>query len=79
MPSSAFWKLVGRIQIPDAEALELIDYAGRNGEVRQTPTLPIVVPPDASGCLPLQIEAALAAIGEPAWLMRKNRAAPFSG
>ena len=31
MSSREFWNLVGRLHLPDAEALELIGYAGKIG------------------------------------------------
>ena len=37
MSSAAFWRLVDRLQLPDAEALELIGYAGKLGPSGKRP------------------------------------------
>ena len=80
MSSAAFWRLVDRLQLPDAEALELITYAGKIGPSGKRPRFRLSTrQTHLASCLP-EIEAALQAIGEtPGWLVRRNRSVPFRG
>ena len=80
MSSAAFWQLVDRLQIPDAAALELIGYAGKVGKVGKRPRFRLSSRQTHLAAYLPEIEGALQMIGEgPAWLQRRNRAAPFSG
>ena len=80
MTSRAFWQMVDRLQIPDADALELIDYPGRIGASGKRPRFRLSTRQTRLAAYLPEIETALYKIGEtPAWLQRRNRAAPFSG
>jgi hypothetical protein len=80
MSSAAFWRLVDRLQIPDPDALELIGYAGTIGETGKRPRFRLSSRQTHLAAYLPEIEAALQTIGEgPAWLLRRNRSAPFSG
>jgi hypothetical protein len=79
-PSAAFWRLVDRLQLPDAEALELISYPEKIGLSGKRPRFRLSTrQTHLASYLPV-IEAALQAIGEaPGWLVRRNRSVPFRG
>jgi hypothetical protein len=80
MSSADFWRLVDQMQIPDAAALELIGYAGKVGKAGKRPRFRLSSRQTHLAAYLPEIEAALQTIGEgPAWLQRRNRAAPFSG
>jgi hypothetical protein len=80
MSSRQFWELADRLHIPDAEALELIDYAGRIGDSGKRPRFRLSTRQTRVAAYLPEIAAALQTIGEePAWLHRRNRAAPFAG
>ena len=80
MTSLAFWQAVDRLRVPDAEALGLIGYPGKIGSSGKRPRFRLTThQTKLAGYLP-EIEAALEAAGlMPAWLLQRNRAAPFSG
>ena len=80
MTSRAFWQAVDRLQVPDADALELIGYPGKIGPSGKRPRFRLTTHQTRlAGYLPV-IETALEAAGlTPAWLLQRNRAAPFSG
>jgi hypothetical protein len=74
------WRLVDRLQLPDAEALELIAYAGRIGPSGKRPRFRLSTRQTHLASYLPEIEAALQAIGEtPGWLVRRNRSVPFRG
>jgi hypothetical protein len=78
--SRAFWELVDRLQIPDANALEVIGYPGKIGTTGKRPRFRLSTRQTKLALHLPGIEAALQAIGEPpSWLRRRNRSAPFSG
>jgi hypothetical protein len=80
MSSSDFWRIVDRLQIPDAEALELIGYPGKAGRAGQRPRFRLSSRQTRLASYLPEVEAALRAIGESsAWLKRKNKAPPFGG
>jgi hypothetical protein len=80
MSSREFWELVDRLHIPDAEALELIDYAGKIGGSGKRPRFRLSTRQTRVAAYLPEIEAALRTIGEETgWLHRRNRAAPFAG
>jgi len=80
MSSAEFWRLVDRLQIPDAAALELIGYAGKVEKAGKRPRFRLSSRQTHLAAYLPEIEAALQTIGEgPAWLQRRNRSAPFSG
>ncbi len=78
MSSAAFWRLVDRLQLPDAEALELIAYAGKIGPSGKRPRFRLSTRQTHLASYLPEIEAALQAISEaPGWLVRPNRPVPF--
>jgi hypothetical protein len=80
MSSAAFWRLVDRLQISDAHALELIGYSGKVGKAGKRPRFRLSSRQTHLAAYLLEIEAAPATSGEgPAWLWRRIRSAPFSG
>jgi hypothetical protein len=80
MTSRAFWQAVDRLQIPDADALELIGYPGKIGSSGKRPRFRLTTHQTRLAGYLSEIEAALENAGlTPAWLLRGNRAAPFSG
>jgi hypothetical protein len=80
MTSRAFWEIAERMQIPAADALELIGYPGKIGASGKRPRFRLSTRQTRLAAYLPEIEAALHAIGEtPAWLQRRNRTAPFSG
>ncbi len=80
MSSREFWDLVDRLHIPDAGALELIDYAGKLGVAGKRPRFRLSTRQTQVASYLPEIAAALQTIGEdPTWLKRRNRGAPFSG
>jgi hypothetical protein len=78
--SRAFWQAVDRLQVRDGDALELISCPGKIELSRKRSRFPPTTHQTRlAGYLP-EIEAALENAGlTPAWLLRGNRAAPFSG
>jgi hypothetical protein len=64
MSSAAFWRLVDRLQLPDAEALELIAYAGKIGPSGKRPRFRLSTRQTHLASYLPEIEAALQAIGE---------------
>jgi hypothetical protein len=80
MTSRAFWQMVDRLGIPDADALDLIDYPGKIGPSGKRPRFRLTTRQTRLAAYLPEIEAALQAAGQtPAWLQRQNRATPFSG
>jgi hypothetical protein len=80
MSSAAFWRLVDRLQLPDAEALELIGYAGKLGPSGKRPRFRLSTRQTHLASYLPEIEVALQSIGEPTgWLLRPIRSAPFHG
>ena len=64
MSSAAFWRLVDRLQLPDAEALELISYPGKIGPSGKRPRFRLSTRQTHLASYLPEIEAALQAIGE---------------
>ena len=80
MTSRAFWQWVDRLQLADADALDLIGYPGKIGPTGKRPRFRLTTRQARLARYLPEIEAALQAAGQtPAWLQRKNRSAPFSG
>jgi hypothetical protein len=78
--TAAFWGLVDRLQLPDAEALELISYPEKIGPSGKRPRFRLSTRQTHLASYLPEIEAALQAIGEaPGWLVRRNRSVPFRG
>jgi hypothetical protein len=71
---------VDRLQVPDADALELIGYPGKIGSSEKRPRFRLTTHQTRLAGYLSDIETALENAGlTPAWLLRRNRAAPFSG
>jgi len=80
MTSRSFWQWVDRLQIHDADALALIGYPGKIGPSGKRPRFRLTTRQARLARYLPEVEAALQAAGQaPAWLKRRNRAAPFSG
>jgi hypothetical protein len=80
MSSRAFWEMVDRLQLRDADALRLIDCSDKIKGPYRRPRFSLTLRQAwLAGYLP-KIEAALRASSRPlAWLQKPNRAALFSG
>jgi hypothetical protein len=66
--------------VPDARALELIDFPGQPGKSGKRPRFRFTTHQQRITSFLPEIEAALRAAGkDPAWLHRAQRAAPFRG
>ena len=79
MTSRAFWQAVDRLQVPDADALELIGYPGKIGPSGKRPRFRLTTHQTRiAGHLPKSRHLEAAGL-TPAWLLQRNRAAPFSG
>src|SRR5450631_1248974 len=80
LTASQFWELMERWRVPDAQALELLEFAGKIGKSGKRPRFRFGphqkrVTTDLS-----EIDAALASAGQdPAWLTKQSRSAPFQG
>ena len=80
MTSRAFWEVVDRLQLRDADALRLIDCPGKIKGPYKRPRLHLTLRQAWLAGYLLRIEAALQASGRsPEWLRKPNRAALFSG
>jgi hypothetical protein len=78
--SAAFWSLMGRWRIPDAEALDLIEFPGKLGKSGKRPRFRLITRQQRLLAALLEIEAALTAIGRDAtWVHKPIRTAPFLG
>jgi hypothetical protein len=79
-PSAAFWSLMERWNMPDAEALELIEFPGKVGKSGKRPRFRFITKQRRLVSYLLEIDGALGAVGyNVAWLHRRLRGAPFSG
>jgi hypothetical protein len=80
MTSRAFWEVVDRLQLRDADALRLIDCPDKIKGPYKRPRFHLTLRQAwLAGCL-FKIEAALQASSRsPEWLQKPNRAALFSG
>jgi hypothetical protein len=80
LSSAEFWQLMERWHVPNAQALELLEFAGKIGQSRKRPRFRFSPHQKRLTTYLAEIDAALSAAGEePAWLAKKNRSAPFSG
>ena len=80
LSSAEFWALMERWHVPDAMALELIEFPGKIGASGKRPRFRFVTSQRRITAYLAELDSALVAAGhDPAWLHRKNRAAPFQG
>jgi hypothetical protein len=69
-----------RWKVADAEALELIRFAGKLGKSGKRPRFRFITRQARLVSYLLEVDSALAAVGyDEAWLHRRVRAAPYSG
>src|SRR6476659_10057366 len=74
-----FWDLMERWRIPDATALELIEFPGKLGKEGKRPRFRFTTRQQRITSYLPEIDAALEAAGkDQAWLQRKIGAAPFA-
>src|ERR1700760_1160854 len=79
LSSAQFWELMERWRVPDAVALELIEFPGKLGKEGKRPRFRFTTKQQRITSYLPEIDAALVAAGrDPAWLHRKIPAAPFS-
>lgn len=80
MSGAAFWRLVDRLRIPDAQALDMIGYPGKLPQSGKRPRFRLTTLQTRLAAYLPEIAAALQATGEgPSWLHRRLRPAPFCG
>jgi hypothetical protein len=80
LSSRQFWDLMERWRVPDASALELIEYPGKLGASGKRPRFRFTTRQQRITSYLPEIDAALSAAGrDQRWLHRKIRTAPFSG
>ena len=80
LSSRQFWDLMERWHIPDATALELIEFPGKLGASGKRPRFRFTTRQKRITSYLPEIDAALVAAGkDQAWLHRKIRGAPMSG
>lgn len=79
LSSRQFWDLMERWNVPDATALELIEFPGKLGKEGKRPRFRFTTRQQRITSYLPEIDAALAAAGkEVAWLHRAIAATPFS-
>jgi hypothetical protein len=79
LSSRQFWDLMGHWRVPDASALELIEYPGKLGASGKRPRFRFTTRQQRITSYLPEIDTALTAAGQdPAWLHRKIQSAPLS-
>jgi hypothetical protein len=79
LSSPQFWELMERWRVPDATALELIEFPGKLGKEGKRPRFRFTTHQRRITSYLPEIDAALMAAGkDSAWLHRRIRGAPFS-
>ncbi|MEJ0018936.1 MAG: hypothetical protein WDN25_20710 [Acetobacteraceae bacterium] len=74
-----FWEVMERWRVPDATALDLIEFPGKLGKEGKRPRFRFTTKQQRIASYLPEIEAALAGSGkDAAWLHRPIAAAPFS-
>ena len=69
-----------RWRVPDAMALDLIEFPGKIGASGKRPRFRFATRQQRITSFLVELNSALAAAGQdPTWLHRKNRAPPFNG
>lgn len=77
--SRQFWDVMERWRIPDATALDLIEFPGKLGASGKRPRFRFTTRQQRIASYLPEIDAALAAAGkDPTWLHRKIPGPPFS-
>jgi hypothetical protein len=80
LSTAEFWALMARWRVPDAMALDLIEFPGKIGASGKRPRFRFVTRQQRITSFLVELNSALAAAGhDPTWLHRKNRAPPFNG
>jgi hypothetical protein len=80
LSTAQFWQLMDRWGVPDAGALDLIDFAGKVGKSGKRPRFRFSPHQKRLFSWLAEIDSALGAAGaDHEWLAKKNRSAPFSG
>jgi hypothetical protein len=78
LSSRQFWDLMERWRVPDASALELIEYPGKLGASGKRPRFRFTTRQQRITSYLPEIDTALTAAGkDPGWLHRKIPSAPF--
>ena len=79
LSAKQFWDLMERWHVPDAVALDLIEYPGKLGASGKRPRFRFTTRQQRITSYLPEIDAALAAAGkDPNWLHRRIGPAPFS-
>jgi hypothetical protein len=80
LSTAQFWQLMERWRVPDAVALELLEFAGKVGKSGKRPRFRFSPHQKRLTSWLAEIDSALSAAGaDSEWLAKKNRSAPFSG
>jgi hypothetical protein len=80
LAAKPFWALMERWKVADADALQLIGFAGKIGKSGKRPRFRFLPAHKRATVFLVEIDIALEASGQSnEWLHRKIRAAPFSG
>jgi len=80
MSSAEFWRLIDRLGLPNADALNLIDYPGKLPASGKRPRFRLTTHQTRLANALAEVGTALEAVGEtPAWLHQRNHSSPFSG
>ena len=78
--STAFWAFMERWRVPDADALELVEFAGKIGKPGNRPRFRFSPKQRRIVTSQWEIDAAMETIGHDAgWLRKRIRAGPFMG
>jgi hypothetical protein len=80
LSSAQFWALMEQWKVPDAVALDLIQFPGKPGKSGKRPRFRFTTKQGRLTSYMAEIDVVIAAAGrDPAWLHRKSRSAAFSG
>jgi hypothetical protein len=80
LSTAQFWQLMERWGVSDADALELIEFAGKLGKSGKRPRFRFSPHQKRLTSWLAEIDSALRAGGvDSEWLAKKNRSAPFGG
>lgn len=79
MSSAEFWRLIDRLGIPDADALNLIGYPGIPPASGKRPRFRLTARQTRTAKALAEVGTALEAVRETsAWLRQRNRSAPLA-
>jgi hypothetical protein len=80
LSSTRFWELTERWAVSDADALELIEFAGKLGKSGKRPRFRFSRHQKRLTSYLMEIDTALVDAGlDAAWLKKQTRSAPFDG